>query len=304
MNKLKMTKEDLVVNTIAIVLGLFVLIITLYPFYLCLLRSFNEGQDAATGNLFFLPRKFTLMNYYIVLSDNALIRSFAVTILRTVIGTLSGLFFTSMVSYGLSKKNLLFRRGYSYMALITMYFSGGLIPGYLLLRNLHLLNNFLVYIIPGLFSYYYALLIIAFYRELPDEIEESAKIDGAGDFYIFVRIIFPLSKPVLATIALFLGVNHWNDWFTSAYYISDQKLWTMPTILMRVLSGVEGLNKINEMKGSVSGMNMGTLNSSSSVTLESIRYATLVVTVLPIILVYPFLQKYFVKGMLVGSIKA
>jgi putative aldouronate transport system permease protein len=297
-----LSTEDRVMNSVSVILGILLVFVTLYPFYLCVIYSFNDGQDAIRKGLYFFPRKFTLENYRIVLTGGELVNAFVMTVLRTVAGTVTAVFFTAMVAYGLSKQHLLFRRFYGILSLITLYFGGGLIPFYLLLRNLHLLNSFLVYIVPALYGYWNALLFIAFFRELPEALEDSAKMDGAGDFYVFLRIVVPLSKPVLATIALFVAVGHWNDWFASAYFVADMRLWTMPTILMRVMSSVEAFQKINEVK-SISGANVGALMGRGAATLESVKFATMVVTVFPITVVYPFLQRYFVKGMLIGSIK-
>ncbi len=294
------SRQDKIVDYTSTIIALILCFITLYPFYQCVVYSFNDGMDAMKRNLYFWPRVFTLNNYKIAFQDNDLVQSFIMSVLRTGVGTVTSLFFTGMVAYGLSKEHLVFRKFYSILFIITMYFSGGLIPSYLLLRSLRLLNTFAVYIIPGLFAYFNALLFMAFFREMPSALEESAKIDGANDFRVFCQIIIPLAKPVFATVALFIAVGHWNDWFTSAYYITDMKLWTMPTILMRVLNSSAGANKVQEM----GNMNPQMMGGGMGITLESVRNATMVITVLPIALVYPFLQKYFIKGMMVGSIKA
>jgi len=177
---------------------------------------------------------------------------------------------------------------------VTMYFSGGLIPLYFVLNELHLLNNFLVYVLPSLFTFFHCLLFMAFFRELPKELYESAYIDGANDLYIFFKLVIPLSMPVVATISLFVGVNHWNDYFVPSFFISRESLQTLPVILIRLLSLSEAQQQIQQYLG----------NHQSKVTMESLRYATLFVSILPITLLYPFVQRFFVKGMLVGSIKA
>ncbi len=297
--------DDRIVNGLATLLGVLLLLVTLYPFYYVVLFSLNEGLDSASGGLFLVPRAFTLLNYKAVLSDPLIGRAFLLTVLRTVLGTVATVFFTAMVAYGLSKKYLMFRRAYTVIAVITMYFGGTLVPTYLLYRALGLLNRFAVYIIPSLFGYFNALLFMAFFRELPESLEDAAKVDGANDFYIFRRIILPLSTPVLATIALFVGVHHWNDWFSSAYFVFNEKMWTIPTVLIRTLSSIEAINKIRSLEA-VTGGAPGAMESTPEqrLTMESIKYATIVVTVFPIVVIYPFLQRYFVKGMLVGAIKA
>lgn len=293
---IRLTAEDKVVNIFATVFSVIAMLATLYPIYYLLIYALNDPIDAASGKLYLFPRQFTLDNFGYVFKNDHLITSFLVTVGRTVLGTFTGVLFTAVAAYALSKERLLFRKVYSIAGLVTMYFSGGLIPSYLLLQKLHLLNTFWVYIIPAMFSIYNALLFMAFFRQMPSELEESAKVDGGGDLYIFVRIILPLSKPVLATVALFVAVNHWNDWFTSAYFVSDQRLWTLPTIIVRMLSDV---NIMDNMQNMPPGMRADPLS-----TLLAIKYATLIVTILPITIVYPFIQKYFVQGMMVGAIKA
>lgn len=294
--RIKLTAEDKAVNVFVIVVTVLALLATFYPIYYLLVYSLNDPIDAASGGLYWFPRKFTLENYAYVFKNDHLFGSFLITAARTAIGTLTGVLFTALGAYALSKDRLALRKVYSIVGLVTMYFSGGLIPSYLLYQRLHLLDTFWVYIVPALFSIYNALLFMAFFRQLPSELEESAKVDGAGDFYIFARLVLPLSKPVLATVSLFVAVNHWNDWFSSAYFVSNQNLWTLPTIIVRMLSD----NSImDNMKNMSPGMRMDPLS-----TLLAIKYATLIVTILPIAVVYPFIQKYFVQGMMVGAIKA
>ncbi|MCC3371955.1 carbohydrate ABC transporter permease [Cohnella sp. REN36] len=293
---LRLTTEDKVVNAIVLAVSVLALLATLYPVYYLLIYALNDPIDAAGGKMYWFPRQFTLENFAYVFKSHQLLQSFLVTVARTVLGTVSGVLFTAIAAYALSKERLMFRKAYSIVGLVTMYFGGGLIPNYLLYQKLGLLNTFWVYLVPALFSIYHALLFMAFFRQMPAELEESAKVDGGGEFYIFARIILPLSKPVLATVALFVAVNHWNDWFSSAYYVSNQNLWTMPTIIVRMLSD----NSIMEnMKNMSPGMRTDPLS-----TLQAIKYATLIVTILPITIVYPFIQKYFVQGMMVGAIKA
>ncbi|MGO4546676.1 carbohydrate ABC transporter permease [Paenibacillus sp. 2TAB23] len=293
---IKLTLEDKVVNVTVIIIGIIAFLATFYPLYYLLIYSLNDPVDAASGQLYLFPRQFTWSNYSVIFQDEQLLHSFLVTVARTLLGTLTGVLFTAIGAYALSKERLLFRKVYSLVGLVTMYVSGGLIPTYLLLQKLHLLNSFWVYIIPAMFNIFNALLFMAFFRQMPNELEESAKVDGGGDFYIFMRIILPLSKPVLATVSLFVAVNHWNDWFSSAYFVSNQELWTLPTIIVRMLSDTA---IIDNMQNLPPNMRLDPLS-----TLLAIKYATLIVTILPITLVYPFIQKYFVQGMMVGAIKA
>lgn len=188
---------------------------------------------------------------------------------------------------------------YSMIAMFTMYFGGGVIPTYLLYLKLGLINSFAVYILPSLLSVYNMLLCMAFFRDIPESLVESAKLDGAGEFKILVRIIVPLSTPILATIGLFVGVGAWNDWYTAAYFVNDQKLMPMSTILMRLVSAADAAQKAMEA-ATTSGANV----NRSGPTSTSIQYATLLVSIFPVMCVYPFVQKYFVKGVMVGAIKA
>ena len=293
----RLAAEDITIIAISAIVALVMLVVTLYPIYYCLIYSLNEGIDARAGNLYLIPRKFTLRNYEIVFGRAGLLRSFLVTIARTVTGTLMGTLVTAMTAYALTKKRLVFRKFYSVLGIVTLYFSGGLIPFYLVLRMLGLLDSFWVYILPNVFVYFHALLFMAFFRELPTAIEESARIDGAGDFTIFSRIILPLSKPVVATIALFVGVGHWNDWFMPAFFVTDEKLMTLPVILMKLMNETQALERVREYQ-------QGHFGPLVTVTPASVRYATLIVTVLPITMIYPFVQKYFIKGIMIGSVKA
>jgi putative aldouronate transport system permease protein len=180
------------------------------------------------------------------------------------------------------------------MGTITMFFGGGIIPFFILLRSIGLYDTFPVYIIPAMFNFYNAVIFMSFFREIPSALEESAKLDGANDFLVFIRIILPLSASIIATIALFNGVYHWNDYFAGVMYVSNPDLQPIQTFLYRIIAGASGVK-------SVVGMPAG--SAAGSISSQSVKLATMVVTTAPIILVYPFLQKYFVKGVMIGSIK-
>ncbi|MFC5407124.1 carbohydrate ABC transporter permease [Cohnella soli] len=294
MKAIKLTREDRAVNFIAILLSALLLISTAYPLYYVLINSLNDGADAARGHIYFYPREFSLENYRMVFKQHFLITGLGMSVARTVIGTIAAVLVTALAAYALTKEQLKFRKLYLAMAIITMYFSGGLIPLYFVLHELHLLDHFLVYILPSLFTFFHCLLFMAFFRELPKELFESAHVDGANEWFIFFRIVIPLSMPVVATITLFVGVNYWNDYFVPTFFISKESLQTLPVILIRLLSLTEAQQQIQQYLG----------NHQSKVTMESLRYATLFVSILPITLLYPMVQRFFVKGMLVGSIKA
>jgi len=280
-------------NFIVYTFMLFVTFITLYPFYYCLVQSFNDGYDARIGGVYWFPRVFTLMNYEMVFNNPFIVTAFFVTVARTITSTVVSVLFTAIFAYGLSKP-VAFRRTYSLIGLFTLYFSGGLIPLYMLINQIGLMDTFWVYVIPFLMYYFNALLFMANFRSIPSSIEEAALIDGAGEFRTFFTIVLPLSTPILATIALFAGVFHWNDWFTTAIYTRSNSLYTLPNILKDIINYTADQEQIRAR------MRV----EESKVTLEAMRYATMMVAIVPITAAYPFLQKYFVKGMMVGAIKA
>jgi len=294
MNAIRLTREDRWVNAGAVILSALLLVATAYPLYYVLINSLNDGADAARGHIYLYPRVFSLENYSMVFKQKYMLTGLGMSVARTLVGTVSAVAVTAMAAYALTKQKLKGRRLYLGLAVVTMYFSGGLIPLYFVLDAFHLLNSFLVYILPSLFTFFHCLLFMAFFRELPKELFESAHIDGANELYVFFRIVVPLSTPVIATISLFVGVNHWNDYFIPSFFISKESLQTLPVILIRLLSLSEAQQQIQQYLG----------NHQSKVTMESLRYATLFVSVLPITLLYPMVQRFFVKGMLVGSIKA
>lgn len=280
-----------------IMIGILMLVIcfvSLYPVWYTVIISFNDSSDALRGGIYWWPRKFSLESYKTVFQDTTIIRAFMVTVLRTLIGTVTSVFFTAMVGYAFSKKHIMGNKFYTILGTITMFFGGGLIPYFITLKNLGLYNNFLVYIIPSLFNFYNMIIFRSFFNELPAGLEESARLDGANDLMIFIRIVIPLSAPVIATIALFNGVGHWNDYFTGVLYINDAELQPIQTYLFRIIASASASKTVVAMPAGV---------TAQQVSSQSVRLATMVVTTFPIMCVYPFLQKYFVKGMLIGSIK-
>ena len=237
--KLGRSREDRIINIVTAVLCILVLIVTVYPVYYCLIYSFNDGKDAAKQALYFWPRKFSLENYKIVFQNKAIYPAFIMTMLRSIVGTVLAVFCMAMAAYALSKDNLKGRKVYMIMGVITLYFSAGVVQSYLLYREMRLLDSFWVYILPNIFQFYYIILFISFFRELPAALEESAQMDGAGYFTILFKIIIPLSTPVIATVSLFVGVWHWNDWFHPAFFIQNESLMTLPAVLMRAMSLAE-----------------------------------------------------------------
>lgn len=281
---------DMVINTIM----LLVCFAALYPVWYTIIVSFNNSEDTLRGGVYFLPRMFTLESYRTVFQDKSIVKAFGITIMRTVLGTVASVVFTSMVAYAFSKKHILGNKVYMIIGTITMFFGGGLIPTFILYKNIGLYDNFLVYIIPSMFNFYNMIIFMSFFRELPAGLEESAKLDGANDMMIFFKIILPLSMPVVATIALFNGVWQWNDYFTGVMYINNADLQPIQTFLYRIVASASASKAVVSLPAGI---------SAQQVSSQSVRLATMVVTTFPIVCVYPFLQKYFVKGMLIGSIK-
>lgn len=269
-------------------------IITLYPVLNTLAISFNDGIDAVRGGIHLIPRKFTWQNYYTVLHKQNMITGAYITVLRTIIGTLLALVTNALLAFIVSRKRFLFKSQLSLFWVITMYVNGGLIPVFLLYKNLHLTGTFWVYVVPGAVSAFNMLVLRTYMMGLPDSLEESAQLDGAGYMTIFVKIISPLCKPVYATVALFVAVGQWNSWFDAMLYnrMSD-KYTTLQYELMKLLSSVM------QQSGSADSMR----NSANSITPASIRAAATIATMLPIVCLYPFLQRYFVTGLTIGGVK-
>jgi putative aldouronate transport system permease protein len=261
--------------------------------------SLNTGADAAKGGVYLWPRSFTLINYEIVLGNSVIRHAYLITIARTVIGTVGGLAVTLLAAYGLSYKQLPFRKGILMYVLFTMLFNGGLIPFYIQLYKLGLTNTFWVYVIPGLFSAWNMFVMQKFIQGIPESLIESAELDGAGPLRILFQIIVPLSKPMLAALGLFTAVGHWNDWFSGAFYVSKQNLIPVQTFLQQLLTAQD----LSAVLSSNQNQEALARSSMSNITLMSIKMATVMISALPILMIYPFLQKYFVKGVMVGSVK-
>ena len=284
-----------VVNGLFLILLMFV---TLYPVINTVAYSFNDGTDAVRGGIGLWPRKFSLDSYKSILSDTSVYGAAWISASKTVLITLMNLFWTSMLAFALSRKEFMLRKVFTVIVVLTMYFNAGLIPNYLLIsKTLNLRNNYLVYIIPTMFSCFNMIVIRTYISNLPEALVESARIDGAGDFRTFWQIIFPLCKPVLATVALFVAVGSWNSWFDTYLYVGQKKeLYTLQYLLKMKLATTQA--SANAAKATAEAIS--TLGQTTPVT---IRCAITVIAAVPIIIVYPFLQKYFVTGIALGSVK-
>lgn len=277
---------------------IFMIILTIlfvYPFLNILALSFNNGQDAVRGGIYIWPRMFSTANFEFVLKNDDLIRGTVVSIARTIVGTGTGVVCSALLGYIVTCKGFMGRKFMRILFLVTMYFSGGLIPTYLLMVKLGFVNSFAVYWIPSLFSAYYMLLTSSYIQNLPETLFESARMDGAKELRIFWQFVIPLSVPMLACVAIYIGVNHWNSWFDVNLYSKDGKWDNLQIILYRLLNQMNAIAKLTEQQQISERM--------KTVQPLTIRAAITVVVTMPIILIYPFFQKYFVSGITIGAVK-
>lgn len=274
---------------------------TLYPLYYIIIYALNEGADSMKGGLYLFPRVFTLFNFEYVLSNGVISNAYMITIARTALGTFLGLAVTGLTAYGMSFKDLPHRKLLMMVILIPMLFSGGLIPYYIQLSSLKLVNTFWVYVIPSMFNIWNMFVMMKSFMGMPDSLRESAIIDGAGELKILFRIVLPLSKATLAAIALFTAVGHWNDWYSGAFYVNSADLMPIQTYLQRLFSA-DSLSMLSSNNRIVAEAAFRE-SQTSRMTLTSVKMAAVVVGTLPILCVYPFAQKHFVKGVLTGSVK-
>ncbi|OMF57883.1 sugar ABC transporter permease [Paenibacillus rhizosphaerae] len=270
------------------------------PFLNILALSFNAGKDAERGGIYFWPRVWSIQNFKEVFASSNIVTAFGISLFRTVVGTVASVFLTAMGAYALKSRTMPGVRFFTLLIFFTMLFSGGMIPYYMLLKSLHLTNTIWVYIIPSLYSAWNLIIMRTFFQQIHPSLEESARMDGYNDFAIFMRIIMPLSKPVIAVIALFNAVGHWNDWFTGAFYVRSAKLRPLSTLLQEMLTRAEAMRSKLE---SAAGMNQYDALEKMQVTGDSMKMATIIIVVAPIIIIYPFIQKYFAQGVMIGSIK-
>ena len=267
-------------------------VICLYPMIYVLACSFATDSDYIKGGIYLWPHDVTIQNYLTVIKDSRLWRSYGVTFARTIIGTITSLLYTAIVGYAMSRTNLRGRNIFYKIFIFTMFFSGGTVPYYLVIVSLKLFNNFLVYIIPSLFSVYNMLVFSNFFRGIPEEIRESAVMDGASEFKIFGSIIMLLSMPVVSTVGLWIAVGHWNSFYDTMLYTTNTKLWTLQYYLMKVIK--ESSGKI------IAGMPAEMIGNISA---ETVSFAAIIISVIPILVVYPLIFKMLTKGVVIGSLK-
>lgn len=266
------------------------MILCIYPVIYVLAGSFNQGADYAVGGIYFLPRLFTFENYMVVLNNQGLWQGYFITISRTVLGTLSALIFTSIVAYAMSRPNLRFKRSFYWINIFTMFFGGGLIPYFLIIRSIGLYNNFLVYIIPALYSVYNMIIFSSFFRTISEELHEAALMDGANEFRIYWQIYMPLSKPVIATVALWLAVGHWNAYFDTMIYTNSENLQTLQYFLLKAI----------QTATLTEGMPAEMMLRLSP---KTISLAAIIISMIPVLFFFPFVRKNFQSGIMIGSLK-
>ncbi|WP_160683332.1 carbohydrate ABC transporter permease [Clostridium sp. C2-6-12] len=289
----KISTFDVILTIIMIIIA----VVTIYPFLNVLAVSLNDATDTVKGGIYVFPREFTFQNYKEIFEGSSkLPQGLLISVLRTVIGTFTGVLASAMVAYTLSREEFVFNKFITLIFVLTMYVGGGLIPEYMVIRGLGLVNNFAVYILPGLISTFNVIVIRSFINGLPPALNESAMIDGANDFVIFTKIVLPLCLPVIATVALFIAVGQWNSWFdTYLYARTSDGLTTLQYELMKVMGNATGSAKVDPNSPVV---------QAASVNPESIKMAITMVATVPILCVYPFVQKYFVTGMTLGAVKS
>ena len=285
------TKEDAAYHSIVIPIFVILILLCAYPFYYLFICSISDGKFVDLGKVIFLPTGLTFDNYVRVLNYKNIFSAAGVSVLRVITGTALSLVVSAYMGYFFTKQNMWGRKFWYRMTVATMYFSAGMIPIYLNYMNLGLLDNFLVYIIPGALNVYNMILVKTNIEALPQELEESAMLDGAGYFTRFFRIVLPLTKPILATTALFSAVSHWNDFFCTKMYITNDKLFTMQYLLYELLNQIKSILDMPDMGG------------QASISMTGVKMTLTVVTVLPVMCIYPFIQKFYVKGVMIGAVK-
>ncbi len=295
-NKIKAGFSERLIQVIIYGVLIAICLIIILPCINILALSFNDGKDAAKGGIYFWTRVFTLENYKEVFRDGKIMKAYTITIARTAIGTLFSLLVTSFAAYSLKEKELPGRKIITMLITFTMLFSGGMIPTYIQYNKLGLIDNFWIYVVPGLVSVTYLIMMRTFFESIPDSLEESAKLDGCGYFKIYAKIMIPLSKPVIAVVGLYTAVNHWNDWFSGAFYMRSSDLWPVQTVLQQMLSRAMAAKEVTTVAQAIA-------QNANTVTSDSLKMAAVVITTVPILCVYPFAQKYFAKGAMVGAVK-
>ena len=295
----RFTPENVIFTTLNTLFLIMLSVVMIYPILNTLAISFNDGLDTVRGGIYLWPRLFSLQNYRVVFKTETMYNAFFISVTKTVITVITNLFFTAMLSYTISRREYVLSKVITLLIVLTMYFNAGMIPNYMLIKNLGMLNTYSVYWVPVIISAFNMIVIRTYIKTIPESLIESAKMDGAGEFRIFIQIILPLCLPALATIALFVAVGSWNDWFTTFLYNSSkQELSTLQYELQKLLASA--MNAGNSTQGGASSAGQA---SGMATTPQSIRAAITIVTAVPILVVYPFMQRYFISGLTIGGVK-
>lgn len=294
---------NIIFDAIIFITLTFLVIVTVYPFWNTIAISFNDGLDSLKGGITFWPRKFTMQNYKALFITDYILKAGIVSVSRTVLQTAISVFCTSLLAYALSRKEFVLKKSLTTIIVISMYINAGLIPGYMLIKKLGMLNSYWVYIIPNMIDVFNFILVRTYINGLPDSFVESARIDGANEFKIFLEIIMPLIVPSVAMISLFVAVGAWNSWFDTYLYCSGKKeLHSLQYVLMSFLQASQSQSRSAADAGSAA-LAAASGSNSGQTTPIAIRASITMIATVPILVVYPFVQKYFVVGMTIGGVK-
>ncbi|WP_274649507.1 carbohydrate ABC transporter permease [Paenibacillus humicola] len=269
------------------------IVVTLYPLYYMAIVSISDGNEVMRGSIGWFPKGVNFKAYQIIFADPSIVRAYANTFLYTAVGTTINLLLTALCAYPLSRKTFYGRNLFTLLIVFTMFFDGGLIPRYLVVNSIGMMNTIWAIVLPPAINVWYMVMMRTFFQSIPGELHESAYMDGAHDGKVFLRVVLPLSLPIMATMVLFYAVWHWNSFFPALIYLNDKAWYPLQIILRNIVVEGDMAQQSNALGG-----DLGTL-----VIANNIKYGVVIVAVLPILLVYPFLQKYFVKGAMVGSLK-
>lgn len=284
-----------------------VMLLTLYPFWFSIVNSLNTGSDLVRGPIFAWPREFSWASWRTVMADPGILQAAWITASRTALVTVVSIMYTAMFSYAFSRSYLKGKTVYAGIGFASMYFSGGLIPSFMLMNWLGLYDSYWVYIIPGLFSGFWNVIIFnANFKAIPDALFESAKMDGANEFTIFFRIVVPLSKPVLAALSVFMAVGIWNDYGATLYFTQSSELQTLQYLILKLIQSTDAVNQMANIAGNTNpavAELFSRAQGEGAVTAKTLQLAAMVISSIPMIVMYPFAQKFFIKGVLLGSVK-
>lgn len=292
--KKRHSTADIIFLAINYILLIACCIIVLYPIYYMFIISISDGYAVLRGEVKFFPVGINFSSYKAVLESPDIPRSYLNTVIYTVVGTFINVAMTAMCAYPLSRKKFFGRNVFAFMIIFTMFFDAGMIANFMVVDQLNLTNRIWAIVLPGAINAWYMVIMRTFFQQIPEEIYESAHLDGAGDFVIFGRIVLPLSVPTIMTMVLFYAVGHWNSWFNALIYLDDKAKYPVQLIMRNIV-----------LSGETAALSSSAASMSQDVGIiaTNVKYAVVFVTMLPILLVYPFIQKYFVKGIMVGALK-